>query len=517
MSVGLRVFSVLVLLTAHSQASHEKKNSTEASAVPEEPKLPVPWQKLAARVTPHHKKKAAAVHNRTNKSHPVQQKERVHSTEDEAKLAVKLQADTEGVVVQPLPEDVAAKMDMKLAVGTKAKTPAHEEVAQRETPSKPLNSTVDAMDKLHHEAEQKLHKGKKQHDHTKEKQNKTSSNPKHLAKKKKQPTHTDGVANFEKLMGVNSSATNHTDPRTKNVSATTSSKNSKKAHKGKHHKKKVQTETAPKPSVNVTGDVMSALHHEVAHDDAKPKPEPHHTTTTTSTTTTTQASFTKGLKHLRADMYMGHQKSLAANPGHVQMSSNTAWAIHSSLSVGKKHHKKTPENIFAVREIPADPMAAIHKEAQKFRAAEKPKEKPAAKAEPKSLRAEDLVTHSGGLARMENDLDVNTTHEVDTEPKKVEPAASQEKHSSSGAKHHNKKSKASVPPAPKVAPTQAVDKDPILSLHKELHPEDKRSLEVEVAPTVKPQANPQVSKAPKIKVHESRRNSLRKLREDLHR
>merc|ERR1712124_187811 len=99
--------------------------------------------------------------------------------EDEAKL----QADTEGVVVQQLPKDVAAKVDTRLAAAVKAVSPAPKEAPQSHTPSKPPNSTIDVMAKLHEEAKHKLQKGKKQHETKKAKQNKTSSNIDHHAKK----------------------------------------------------------------------------------------------------------------------------------------------------------------------------------------------------------------------------------------------------------------------------------------------------------------------------------------------
>merc|ERR1719262_789461 len=100
---------------------------TNPLPVPAEPKLPVPWQQLASKLKTHapHRKK----HNHTNQSHSPQHVQReagVHSKEDEAKL----QADTEGVVVQPLPKDVTAKVDTRLAAAVKAVSPAPKEAPQ---------------------------------------------------------------------------------------------------------------------------------------------------------------------------------------------------------------------------------------------------------------------------------------------------------------------------------------------------------------------------------------------------
>lgn len=520
MRVGARLFSTLLWLSAHFQAvdassKNEKKNNSQVLAMPEEPKLPVPWQKLAAHMESHahHKKKAAPKHNHENKSQPVpvHHEAGVHPKKDEAKL----ESDLDGVVVQPLSKDVAAKVETTLAVATKAGTPAPKEVPQSHTHSKPSDSSIDAMAVLHHQAERKLHKDKKHHETKKVKQNKTISSSNHQVVKQDQPKHTNGLANFEKDMGINSSAANRTTP----VKVVTTNK---KSHKGKHHKaKKVQS----KPSVNLTGDVMSALHHEVATDDTETtvtKPATTTTTTsTTTTTTTTQApSFSKGLLHLREDMYMGGHPNVPKSHATMPAAASSAKTVHSALTVGKKHHKKKFADFSLPAEIPADPMAAIHKESQDIRKAEQPRpeEKLTAKAAPEPKNVEVSEKHSGGLDRLDQDLGVNKTA-VPAEPQKAEDSAPQAKHVPHGAKHHNKIAKSSVTPAKQ--PAKAADKDPMSSLHEKFHPQDEKPQSA-----VKLQAKPQVPQAPKETekpqlskkpvVHESRRNSLRKLREDIH-
>lgn len=527
MRVGLHLFSTLALLSAPFQVVDASpkignKNSTKAMVMPEEPKLPVPWQKLAANMESHqhHKKKAAPKHNHTNKSHPVQHQASLHPKEDEAKL----QADTEGVVVQPLPKDVAAKVETKLAVGTSAEIPARKEVPQSHTSFKPSKSSIDAMAVLHHEAERKLHKSEKKHETKKVKQNKTISSTSRPVTKQDQPKHENGLANFEKDMGVNSSVANHTETPAKVAST------SKKSHKGKHHKGKKAA--ASKPSVNLTGDVMSMIHHEVAPEDAKAsvtQPVPPHTTTTTTTTTTTQApTFSKGLFHLREDMYLGGHPNMPKSQVTMPAAASSAKTVHSALTVAKKHHKKkfadfsvTPESATKF----ADPMAALHRESQTIRKTETTTTTSTeSKAAPEPLKVEDSEKHSGGLARLDDDLGVNKTVAVPAEQKldwastKAEGGKSQQKKSSHGAKHHNKMGKATVISAKQ--PVKTDDKDPMSSLHNELHPDDEKPQS-----TVKPQAKPQESHArmetePQVPkkpvVHESRRNSLRKLRQDIH-
>jgi hypothetical protein len=278
---GFRVFSLLIVLTWRFQAkglspktekdgnpklSRAQKNSTKASANPEGPKLPVPWQKLAANMASHaqyQKNIAAPKQNHTNKSHLAQHEAGVHSKKDE----LKFEADTEGVVVQPLPQDVAAKVETKLAAAAKPAALEPVDVSQSHTPSKPLDSSIDAMAVLHQEAELKLHTGKTQHETKKVKQQQNSSSINHHVKQQELPKHKKGLANFEKDMGVNSSAANYTEAPTKVAST------SKRGHRGKHHKaKKAQSVNTPKPSANVTGDAMSMLHHDMARDDISNRP-----------------------------------------------------------------------------------------------------------------------------------------------------------------------------------------------------------------------------------------------------
>lgn len=494
---------------------------TNPVPVPAEPKLPVPWQQLASKLETHapHRKK----HNHTNQSHSPQRVEReagVHSKEDEAKF----QADTEGVVLQPLAKDVATKVEMKLAFQSSTPKPtlkawSLKEVHHDPSPSPSLNSSIDAMAVLHKEAESQVHKEKKHHEGNKAKQNRTSTATHHPRQTQEQAKHTNALANFARDMGVNTS-----HPTNQSKKSAPGALSGKKMHKGKHHKAK-KDHSGKTPSVNMTGgDVMTLLHHEVKHDDiqttvAKQTPAP------TTTITTTHAPASKGLLHLREDMYLGgHPDRTVTQPlpkaAHHKIPPEIS-VVHSALSVGKKHHKTKYADVSLPKvELPTDPMAAVHKEVETIngeegnsqKARSKSQEKPAATAASAPLKAEHVEAHVGGLARLAQDLGTNATAnktEGQSAPQQAEGSASQGKHSSHGVKHHKQGKAATAQAAHSV---KAADKvDPMSELHQELHPKDdkpqpavKLATEVPHAPDLKP----------KLKVHESRRNNLRKLRED---
>merc|ERR1719265_1830336 len=136
----------------------------------------------------HHKKPVPLQKNHTNKTHSQQHIEReagVHGKEDEAKL----QADTEGVVVQPVAQNVANKLDMKLA--SQSSTPAPQQMPRDPSPSPPLDSSVDAMAELHKEAEHELHMGEKQGKKKPVQQKKTSNNTYDSPRPHEQPKQTN--------------------------------------------------------------------------------------------------------------------------------------------------------------------------------------------------------------------------------------------------------------------------------------------------------------------------------------
>lgn len=519
MRAGLCVFSLLVLLTGHAlatdSAKNAKKNSTKTSELPTEPKLPVPWKNLAANLkahTPHHKKKVPHAQNHSNKSHSVQHFAGVHSKEDEAKF----QADTEGVVVQPLPKDVAWDIAAKMKLAAQTSTPAPKKELSSPSPSVPVNSTTDAMAVLHHETEKQLHKTQKQqkgetqkqHTATKQQLNKTANSTsavaKHPAKK-----HQNGLANFEKDMGVNTS-----HPKNQSETPTKVDSPSKKSHKGKKHNgKKPHSGKQSAASVNATGgDAMNLLHHEIAEGNAEPALV--HTTSTTTTTTTTDPKVGKGLLHLREDMYLGGHSSRALNAVHAKVPAAAPAVVHSVISVGNKHHKKKYAAVAKVV-LPADPMAAVHKEAQSMRPKPQSKPQETPPATPAPLKVQHPEEHQNGLARLDDVLGTNKTiqkAQAPNEPQNESEAWSiariihPSKHSSHGAKQQ-KKTKGIAPPVVQAA--NVVDKvDPISALHHELHPED-----VKNQPLMKPATKVEVPPAPKV--HESRRNNLRRLREDV--
>eukprot|EP00746_Dinoflagellata_sp_MGD_P162461 gnl/MRDRNA2_/MRDRNA2_90036_c0_seq1.p1 gnl/MRDRNA2_/MRDRNA2_90036_c0~~gnl/MRDRNA2_/MRDRNA2_90036_c0_seq1.p1 ORF type:complete len:526 (-),score=123.24 gnl/MRDRNA2_/MRDRNA2_90036_c0_seq1:117-1694(-) len=522
MQVGLVLFGTLGLLASQSNAANSPKNGTNGLSVPEEPKLPVPWKQLASKLEMHRKKPVPLHKNHTNNTHSQQHIERqagVHGKEDEAKL----QADTEGVVVQPVAQNVANKLDMKLA--SQSSTPAPKEMVRDASPSLPLNSSVDVMAELHKEAESKFHKGEKQHKTKPVQQKKTINRTHDSPQLHKQTKHTNGLANFEKDMGVNT-----THPKNHNETSGKVAPSSKKLHKGKHHKgKKAHSQ---KSSMNTTGeDAMTALHDEVTSEDTETSvnskvPAPTTTTTTTTSTTTTFSAVSKGLLHLREDMYMGgHQDRTTpkSNPSHHKMpgagGSASSGVVHSAITVNRKHRQsKYDQYKFSWPKAakPADPMAAVHQEVETIhkeestgsKIASKPQEKPVAKAASPPLIVERPV-NAGGLARLDNDLGTNATMKqpkANNASEKVEGSAPQAKHSSHTAKHH-KKAKVSIPQATHSMPA-ANKVDPMSALHHELHPkEDAPQPIVEVA-------SAQTVKVPQLKVHESRRNSLRKFRDD---
>jgi hypothetical protein len=378
-----------------------------------------------------------------------------------------------------------------------------------------------------------LHKEAEKHVNTQHKaKHVEQKNSSQMHEPKQQSKHVNGLASFEKDMGVNTThAKNGTETSNKVASP------EKKEHKGKHHKGK--KEHTPKPSINTTGkDAMTILHDETSSEDSQgavTKQVVASTTTTTTTTTTTNtfSKASKGLLHLREDMYMGgHQDKVApkslSNPHHKMPGAGgtaSAGVVHSAISVAKKHRQSKYDQFRFSKSnmvVPTDPMAAVHQEAQIIHSEEgvssktpsgtpiKPQKKPVAEAVSAApLIAAQSVEHAGGLARLDHDLDNNTTKKqakAKNTTQKVEGSVSQPKHVSHSVKQHHKKGKPSSPQVVKAA-----DKaDPMSSLHHELHPkEDDDKPAVKIAPKVA-----KVPQEPKLKVHESRQNSLRKLRDD---